>query len=247
MPEGWGRTFRTDDRKALFELLKDYPQTLSLSAHTHLQRIEFMGADDDWDGPKPHIHYNVGTTSGDWWSGVPGKEGVPPTTMRDGTPNGFASIHFEGNDFELNYTAAGDSGRASSKAKMSHWGPELVPQDSWHGAQLYVNYFLGTDSTDVEFRLKGRKQKWRSMQKVDEADPHISALRYRWDTSRPLLSGRRPSNPVPSTHLWKTGVPNNLPLGEQTIEIRVKDMFGRTFTDEFIYEVVEPRRISEDQ
>ena len=80
------------------------------------------------------------------------------------------------------------------------------------------------------------------MNKVEEQDPHVAALRQKWDKAEKVFEGKRPSNPVKSTHLWKTGVPNNLPLGKQTIEIRVTDMFGRTFKDEFSYEVVEPKQ-----
>lgn len=242
-PREWGNTFRDADRQRLFELLKTYPHTLSLSAHTHFQRIAFMDSTESWTRERPHLHYNVGTTSGDWWSGVPDEEGIPPTIMRDGTSNGYASIHFKGNEFVLNYTVAGDN----ASKKMSIWGPEVVPQDSWHSADLYVNYFLGSDSTKIDYRISGREGEWRAMRKVDEADPHISSLRQKWDTADQLLPGKRPSNPVTSSHLWKTRVPNNLPLGIHKIEIRVIDMFDRTFTDEFTYKVVQPYGVSEDQ
>jgi hypothetical protein len=52
--------------------------------------------------------------------------------------------------------------------------------------------------------------------------------------------GRRPSNPVESDHLWKMNVPNNISVGRHTINIRVTDMFGRIFEEQFTYEVVEP-------
>lgn len=235
MPEGWGRTFRVEDRDRLFELLQPFPHTLTLSAHTHYQRIEFLDEAAGWKQHAPHLHYNVGTTSGDWWSGVPDGRGIPPTLMRDGTPNGYATLSFSGNRFTIDYKAANyDAGR-----RMRLWGPEVVPQNSWHNAELYVNYFLGSDSTEVEYRVAGDTD-WNPMARVHEQDPHVALLRQKWDTSGNVLSGKRPSNPVPSTHLWKTGVPNNLPLGEQTINIRVTDMFGREFYDSFTYEVVQP-------
>ncbi|MDZ7694677.1 MAG: metallophosphoesterase N-terminal domain-containing protein [Balneolaceae bacterium] len=40
-PEGY-RAFRIEDRKQLFNLLEDYPHTLSLSAHTHIQQFAFF-------------------------------------------------------------------------------------------------------------------------------------------------------------------------------------------------------------
>lgn len=180
-------------------------------------------------------YYNVGTTSGDWWSGTPDERGIPPTIMRDGTPNGYATLTFKGNDYVFDYKAAG----AEADYRMSMWGPKVVPQYSWHGAELYVNYFLGSDSTRVHYRLKGEKE-WSRMNRATEQDPNIAQLRQKWDTAAKVLSGKRPSNPAASTHLWKMRVPNNLALGEQTIEIRVTDMFGRHFFDDFTYEVVKP-------
>ncbi|MEL7833828.1 calcineurin-like phosphoesterase family protein [Fodinibius sp. Rm-B-1B1-1] len=224
--------FRMDDRQKLFELLSDYSHTLSLSAHTHVQRLTFLTENDGWKGENPHLHYNVGTTGGDWWSGEPGEDGIPPTIMRDGTPNGYASINFEGNDYTLNYKVAG----ADEEKTMNIWGPEVVPQREWFNADLYVNYFLGSDSTKVEYRVKG-KEEWQKMDKVALGDPYITSLRDKWDRSEGLIDGKRPNNAVASSHLWKTRVPKNLPEGEHTITIRVTDIFGRQFFDEYSYHV----------
>ncbi|PAU92750.1 metallophosphoesterase [Aliifodinibius salipaludis] len=224
--------FRMEDRQKLFDLLSDYPHTLSLSAHTHVQRLQFLDEEQGWKGENPHLHYNVGTTNGDWWSGEPGEDGIPPTIMRDGTPNGYASIQFEGNDFKLNYKVAG----VDEEKKMNIWGPKVVPQREWFNADMYVNYFLGSDSTTVEYRVQG-KEKWRQMNKVELGDPYITSLRNKWDKSEELIEGKRPNNAVASTHLWKTRVPKDLPEGKHTITIRVTDMFGRQFFDEYSYRV----------
>lgn len=237
IPESDNGSYRISDRRSLFNLLKDYPHTLSLSAHTHIQQFNFFGAEEGWNQLKPHIHYNAGTTSGDWWSGVPDGRGLPPTLMRDGTPNGYAMLNIDGNSFTIDYKAA----NFSEDYNMSIWGPEVVPQDSWHGAQLYVNYFLGSKLTRVQYRVQQYDNAWRTMRRTESEDPYVTALRQKWDRSNSLLEGRRPSNPIASTHLWKAGIPNNLPVGEQTLEIRVTDMFGRTFTDEFTYRVVESK------
>lgn len=231
IPEG-SQPFRKEDRDKLFDLLKDYPHTLTLSAHTHLQQLRFYDDEKGWHREEPHIHYNVGTTSGDWWSGVPDDRGIPPTLMRDGTPNGYATIDFEGSEYTFDYKAA----NYDESHRMAIWGPKVVPQDSWHGAEIFVNYFLGSDKTKVEYKVADND--WQPMAKVGEGDPYVAELRQKWDTSETVLAGKRPSNPVISTHLWSAGVPNNLPVGKQTIEVRVTDMFGREFHDTFEYEVV---------
>jgi hypothetical protein len=225
--------FRMDDRARLFELLTDFPHTLSLSAHTHVQRHHFFNREDGWKGDRLHHHYNVGTTSGDWWSGTPDQEGIPPSIMRDGTPNGYAILRFDGNRYTIDYRVA----RADSAHTMNLWGPKVVPQREWFNADLYVNFFSGSDSTTVAYRINGRGP-WKTMKRVRGGDPHVAALRYRWDTTDTLPQGKRPNNPVISTHLWKTRVPKNLPEGRHRIDVRVTDMFGRQFFETFRYQVV---------
>src|SRR5690606_18353267 len=89
--------FRNADRQRLFDLLKEYSNTLSLSAHTHLQRHNFYGKEDGWHQEKPHHEYNVGPTSGDWYSGELDSLGIPYSTMRDGTPKGYAFLNIHNN------------------------------------------------------------------------------------------------------------------------------------------------------
>ena len=85
----YGESYRLDDRAKIFDLLKDFSNALILSAHTHLQRNDFYTAEDGWHGPKPLHEYNTGATCGDWWSGELNQQGVPSSTMRDGTPKGY--------------------------------------------------------------------------------------------------------------------------------------------------------------
>lgn len=224
--------FREEDQKRLFQLLKDFPHTLTLSAHTHMQGIYYMTDAFDWLQEKPHIHYNVGTTCGDWWSGSPDAENIPATTMRDGTPNGYAMLHFTGNEFQIEYKVA----REDAAEKMSIWGPKVLPQNEWFSAELYVNYYLGSDSTLVEYSLDD-SGRWNRMRRVELGDPYITALRDKWDSSNTILPGKRPSNPEASTHLWKTGIPKNVEVGEHIMHIRVTDPLSGVHTETYTYRI----------
>src|SRR5690606_29409020 len=44
------------DKFQLFDMLDDFPYTLSLAAHWHHQAHFFFDADDSWHGPQPHHH-----------------------------------------------------------------------------------------------------------------------------------------------------------------------------------------------
>ncbi|RAV30304.1 calcineurin-like phosphoesterase C-terminal domain-containing protein [Sinomicrobium soli] len=234
LSEPGGDAFRDEDRQRLFDILADFPHTLSLSAHTHLQKQDFFGKEDGWTGTKPHHSYNVGTTSGDWYSGKLNDKGIPVSTMRDGTPKGYAFIHFNGNEYTLDYKVAG----APDTHQMNIFAPKVVAKGRKTSAGIYVNYFMGSENDTVEYRIgQGR---WRPMKYVQEPDPSYVQQVYEWDTTGELFPGRRSSNPVISTHLWRGSIPTNLDTGIHKIEVRVKDIHGRTHKGESSYELAEP-------
>lgn len=217
-----GDPFQDASREALFDLLKQYPHTLSLSAHTHIQRQDFMDKSTGWKQDNPHHHYNVGTTSGDWYSGTLDENGIPVSIMRDGTPKGYAYIHFKGNSYEVNYKVAGKD----PSYQMAIFAPKVVEKDVRTKAGIYVNFFIGSENDTVEYRIGNGP--WKPMKYVVEQDPSYEAIVYKRDLSETLLSGRRSSNPIDSKHLWRGAIDTKLPVGEHQIEIRAKDMYGNT-------------------
>ncbi len=230
--EGWGETFRHSDRQRLFELLKDFPHTLSVSGHLHTQRHHFFSANENWLQKEPHHHFNVGAASGNWWSGEIDEAGLPDAMMHDGTPNGYAAITFSGNRYVIDYFIS----RAEGDPKMNIYAPLVVPNEPGFRGELYVNFFNGSEKCTLQFRVNGGE--WRPLRKVTEPDPIFCGIRYRWDTATELLSGVRPSNPVNSMHLWKARVPSDLPEGVHVIEVLATDMFGREFRDFRTYKIV---------
>lgn len=228
------RSFRNADRQRLFNLLKDYPHTLSMSAHTHLQRQNFYGPEDGWRQDKPHHEYNAGTTSGDWYSGELNEQGVPISTMRDGTPKGYAFLNVKGNQYTIDYKAAGQP--ADEQIRLFH--PKVTAQGRRTSAGIFANFFMGHKDDVVEYRVGGGK--WQPMNFVEIPDPGFMWSLYRWDMSDELMPGRRPSNAVNSTHLWQGSIPANLPPGEHRIEVRATDMFGRTFTQHSTFKLIKP-------
>lgn len=224
-------TFRRSDRERLFALLDDFPNTLSLSGHSHLQRHYFMGTKDGWRGEDPHHHYNIGTVSGSWWSGGLDSEGIPHTTMRDGTPNGYAIIEFATEGYLIDYKAA----RSPAKEVMRITGPGTVIAGSFPVAEVYANVYNGNQRTQVKYRIDNGE--WQPMQQVFERDPFVTQLALSdLSTTGPRDNFRlTPANE--STHLWKTQVPTNLSIGEHFIVVSVTDMFGRESRDSSAFTV----------
>ena len=229
-----GDSFRSADRQRLFDLLQDFPNTLSMSAHTHLQRQNFYGREDGWRQNKPHHEYNAGTTSGDWYSGEPNALDVPASTMRDGTPKGYAFLRITGNQYIIDYKVAGES----DDLQINLFHPKVVAKGRGTQAGIFANFFMGHEGNTVEYRIDGSD--WKPMNYTPAPDPAFLEQLFKWDTTDKLMPGRRPSNAVNSTHLWRGNIPTNLPVGEHRIEVRATDMFGRTFTQQSTYRLAEP-------
>jgi len=228
---GEGDSFRDEDREKLFVLIKDYENTLSVSAHTHLQRQDFFDPEDGWPGKGRHHHYNVGTTAGDWYSGRLDEDGIPVSTMRDGTPKGYAFISFSDNQYRISYQAAGKP----AGYQMEIFAPKLVEQNKRTSAGIYVNFFMGSERDSVFFRVDG--DDWKKMDYVTDYDPTYLNLLHEWDFTEKLLDGRRPSSPEFCSHLWRAGIPNKLEEGEHTLEVRAHDHFGQSFTQTKTYRI----------
>jgi len=218
-----GDSFRDVDRDKLFELLKDFPNTLSISAHTHIQRQDFFGPEDGWKGTGLHHHFNAGTTCGDWNSGKI-IDGVPTSEMRDGTPRGYAFLRVKGNQYSIDYKVTGET----ENYQINLFVPKIIKQGVYSKAGVYANFFMGSKNDEVLYRID--EGDWKSMQYVEDYDPNYANMVYDWDLSDTLVTGRRPSNPINSKHLWHARLPTRIEGGTHTIEVKATDMFGQVHT-----------------
>jgi hypothetical protein len=225
-------SFNPEHRNRLFKLLKDYPHTLSLSAHTHTQNQLFFGPDHGWQQDGMHHHYNVGTTSGDWYSGKLNERGIPISTMRDGTPKGYAYINFDKNLYTIDYKVFDKD----PEYRMAVFTPNVVLQNAWASARIIVNFFIGGEQDSLFCKIDDGE--WKKMDHVPVHDPFFVKEVVDWDFTEALFPGRRPSNPSESSHTWTGFLPTDLEAGEHTVYIRAHDMFGREYTAERKFTIV---------
>jgi hypothetical protein len=223
--------YRDSDRRRFYTLLNDYPHVLFLSAHTHFQVQNFSGREQGLNRTVPVHEYNAGTVCGDWYSGILNEKGIPLSTMRDGTPAGYALLRIDGNQYAIDYKVAGKP----QDYQIGVYHPKVVPAGKSTSAAIYANFFMGSKQDTVEYRIDN--EPWAGMNKVYEPDPAYVRYVQDWDYVEHLPPGRRPSNPVPCEHLWKGKIQTRLPAGTHRIEIRAKDRSGRTFTAESHYRV----------
>ncbi len=153
--------------------------------------------------------------------------------MRDGTPKGYAFIHFKGNTYTVEYKVAGKP----KEYQVEIFAPKVVAKGKRTKSGIYANFFMGNAQDKVVFRIDDGE--WKSMTHVEEYDPSYASLVNQWDTSEKLLPGKRGSNPIISNHLWRGNIPTKLNSGEHTIEVKAKDMFGNEFTQKSSYRIEE--------
>ena len=226
------RAFRMEDRNRLFEILKDFPHTLSLSAHTHKQTHFFMDKQQGWLQDEPHHHFNSGTTSGNWYSGRLNEEGIPVSMMADGTPKGYSFISFKGNQYKIDYKVVGEP----AEHQIGIYTPKVTTSGIKGSISIYANFYIGSEHDKVMIRIGN--EEWKPMKRVEKYDPTFIAERVMWDLSDKLIPGRKPGNPSISNHLWEFKVKNrNLKKGIHSIEVKATDMFGRDFIEKSSFRV----------
>lgn len=223
--------FRNADRQRLFNALNKFENALVLSAHTHIQQQIFYSKQAGWQGSKPLHEYNVGTTCGDWWSGIADDFSLPTSTMRDGTGKGYSFISFKGNQYNVKYKTAGKPEDYQIQLSV----PKVIPHPSKTSAKIVANFFIGSKNDEVLYRIDGGK--WDPMEFAETIDPAFAQSVYKWDTTGKLLTGKRPSNPEQSTHIWIGGFGNKLDLGKHTVDVKAKDMYGNEYTASESFEV----------
>ena len=219
-------TFRHADRERLFALLEDFPHVLLLSGHSHAQRHVFHGESTGWHGSTPLHEYNVGAACGAFWSGVKDAQGIPDTTMADGTPNGFATLRIAA---DRSYQLAWHPAR-NVDAQIALHTPKVLRHGAWPGTGVYANVFMGRDDTRVEFRIDDGE--WKPMQRVEQPDPRVVEENMRDDDAPELRGYDRLPEASASMHLWRAALPTHLEIGVHRVRVRAFGVSPGHETDE---------------
>lgn len=165
-----------EDRKDLYDLIAKRPFSMSISAHTHYQEHQFIGEEDGFKGPAKHHHVVNVTVCGSWWRGSPDERGIPHTTMRDGAPNGYSILTFDGHDYDIEFRPAA----RPKDYQMNIYAPEKVSSDAAGDTEVLVNVFAGSERSKVEMRFD-EDGDWTAMEHVEIEDPAYVAVKARED------------------------------------------------------------------
>jgi hypothetical protein len=227
MPFAGPAPFRFEQGRELLGLLAGRPNTLSLSAHTHMQYQLFLGPEDGFSGPATHLHVSNGAVAGSWWLGARDELGIPHATMRCGAPNGWSILEVDGASFRLRFQAA----RRPASHQMSIFAPAAVASRDAAGTEVLANVFAGSERSRVEMRL-GDAGEWQAMQRAEIRDPFYLEILARESSAGPGSGQPLQLMPAePSLHLWRGMLPANPPPGTHVLEVRTTDFFGQSFSD----------------
>jgi hypothetical protein len=214
----------------LFKLIEDRPNTLSFSAHTHVQEHMFFTEKEGWNGKAPHHHLNHVTVCGSWWEGAFDERGIPHATMADGGPNGYSIVEFDNSKYKITFRPAS----RPEEEQMAIWIPELITRDQSAETEVIVNVFAGSSRSTVEMKV-GEGQ-WQKMENFVGKCPFFVKLKESETSAKPP-NGLKLPNPADTKHLWRGKLPALLPRGTHAVQVRTTDMFGQVYTDRRIVRV----------
>ena len=153
-----------------------------------------------------------------------GGNGLPPSTMWDGTPPGSALVQVTGNAFTLDYFPS----EFPHEHQLSIWAPPVIAPKVGYVAG-YANVFNGyKEGWTVESHVDGRG--WTPMAPTLGWDPAYAQAWLDQDRGPQPAPRTRLPDPVICNHLWRTYLPADLPVGRHTLEVRATDPMGQTYT-----------------
>jgi len=229
-----------DNRKAMFDILKDRPHTLSVAGHTHTMAHVFADEKMDWFGKSPHHHFINATVCGSWWCGIKDESGIPHATMNDGGPNGYSEISFDGNSYSIKFKAA----RRPADYQMNIYLADDIQQGELDTTSLLVNVFAGSSRSKIELNVDNSPQ-WSTMDYNPMRDPGVAAMQVYNpflsskinDTALDTVFGWEMDKPTVSRHIWKGKLPKGLKPGTHRLTVKSTDMFGQVSTGQRIFRV----------
>ena len=224
----------TNNRDKIYQLLKDYPYTLSISGHTHQMAHVFIDEKMDWLGDDQHHHFINATVSGSWWCGMYDEMGIPHATMNDGGPNGYSIITFDGNQYSIRFKAA----RRPVDYQMNIYVPDEIAQADVDTTKILINVFAGSERSKVEMKF-GKNGEWTVLEQTIARDPACLKMHKLGPYLDLELDGKKLDEvlgwkmdfPSKSRHMWMGKLPSNPPKGAHTITVKTTDMFGQIWTD----------------
>jgi hypothetical protein len=142
--------------------------------------------------------------------------------MRDGAPNGYSVITFDGHEYSIRFKAA----RRPSDHQMTIFAPDEVDSAEVADTEVVVNVFAGSSRSVTEMKV-GEGGDWVAMTLVEREDPYYQLLKEQ-EAARGEAERQLPQIEK-SMHIWAAKLPPTMSPGSHLIQVRTTDMFGQTY------------------
>ena len=205
------------EKQAFYKLLASHPKSVSLVAHTHRHYHHFLDKEAGFPGNEPHHMISMGTVCGAWWTGAPNEFGIPHTMMSDGTPNGYAFLHIDKNEWKLEWRTAGEA----SEVQMHIHAPEVVSTETKNEIKIVANIYNALPNAVVKMRI-GDEGEWMEMKRVPQKDPYRLAVKER-ESQLEEVPWRKMGGDYDSEHIWEASYKPKLNPGVHFIQINAQD------------------------
>ena len=155
---------------------------------------------------------------------MPNELGIPHSMMKDGVPNGYSIISFDGNHYSIRYKVFGKP----ADYQMNIWAPEQVSSEDAPDTEVSVNVFAGSERSKVRMKVT-ESGRWVDMERVTRKDPYFVCMRQLEEKYNfPRVSWA--AEPYETGHIFKANLPKNLLKGVHLVHIQSTDMFGQVYT-----------------
>ncbi|HEX2942325.1 MAG TPA: calcineurin-like phosphoesterase family protein [Rhodopila sp.] len=236
----------TLDRQAFLAAISTHANTVSFSGHTHTNEHWYFSTADGYSAGVHH-HHVLAAVSGSWWSGPFDARGIPMALQTDGCPNGFHILSVDGTSYETTLVPAHDPSRGQMRimldSQVHGLNSEVISRypvgalfsspiaaDRLASTRLVVNLFDGGPRSKIEVLIGNRPPV--TLSKVERLDPFVIET---YDRNR--ATKKAWVAPTPSSHIWQTPLPADLPTGTHRMLVRASDEYGRLRTAQMVLEV----------
>jgi hypothetical protein len=212
----------TPELRKLLTLLSPFRHTLSFTGHVHINRNDYLGAEHGYTPPGGghHHHCNLTATSGSFYAGPKSEAGIPFAPGRDGSPKGYALVHFCGSaEYRIDIQPLDCGGHPHYACDL----PQVIARDDLGEVEAQINVFAGSEKTRVAVRIDGGA--WQALEARAGIDRRYLKLRER-SLADPEKGGGPLLPPLPTPHLWPFALPEDLEAGWHTLQLRITGDFG---------------------
>jgi len=219
-----------DEKAAFMQTLARHPNTLTLSAHTHLHYHNLVDSTAGFHGETPHHLVSMGTTCGSWWTGAPDEFGVPHSTMADGTPVSYAWLYITGNKWKLKWKAAGKP----ADFQMHVNGPGTVSASADTTVLITANIYNALPDANVKMRI-GASGEWIKMKQDIRHDQARLDVTER-EKELGMVPWRNLPAPALTPHIWSAEIPaRQFTPGVHRIDVNAIDRWWNYDGNRLIY------------